>query len=126
MKAYSVLYAADVPHYATFEIQAATTEDAILAAKAHIATPDVTLGDPDWDNTILQRIVHIEDDAGNAVANDISIDGQLLLVDSQIRDAIQYALECLSNFKADWLANHGLKAAVEKLEAAYTLAGGVA
>jgi hypothetical protein len=78
MKTYTVLYAADVPHYATFEVQAVTAEDAIRAAKTYIKGPDVFLQDPDWDNTILQRIVHIEDASGIAVANDIPLDNYVL------------------------------------------------
>jgi len=74
MKTYSVLYAADVPHYATFEVEAADTEAAIVAAKAHISSRDVNLCDPDRNNPILQRIVHIEDDTGNTVATDIELD----------------------------------------------------
>ena len=126
MKTYSVLYAADVPHYATFEVQADTAEAAILAAKASINAGDVVLADPDWDNTILERIVHIEDEAGKEVANDVALDNKTLLTGSAVRDAIQYALECLGSFKADWIATHGLKPAAERLEAAYAELGGAA
>jgi hypothetical protein len=78
MKTYTVLYAADIPHYATFEVQAANTEEAIIAAKTNIDTGDVLLGDPDWDGSILQRIIHIEDANGIAVANDIPLDKYVL------------------------------------------------
>jgi len=33
-------------------------------------------------------------------------------------------MECLGNFKADWLANHGLTVVVERLELAYAEVGG--
>jgi hypothetical protein len=126
MKTYSVLYAADVPHCATFEVQAGTADAATVAAVASITAGDVLLADPDWDNTILERIVHIEDEAGKAVANDVPLDNRTLITGSAVRDAIQYALECLASFKTDWIASHGLKPAVEKLEAAYAELRGAA
>ena len=78
MKTYTVLYAADIPHYATFDVHAANTEEAIIAAKSQIDTGDVLLEDPDWDGSILERIVHILDTNGLAVANDIPLDGYVL------------------------------------------------
>ena len=47
MKTYTVLYAEDVPHYATVELQAANTEDAIRAARAR-HTGDLDFDTPDW------------------------------------------------------------------------------
>ena len=124
MKTYTVLYAADVPHYATFEVQADTAEVAILAAKASINAGDVVLADPDWNNTILDRIVHIENETGKSVVNDVPLDNKTLLTGSAVCDDIQYALECFHAFKADWSANNGLAVVVEKLEAAYAELGG--
>jgi hypothetical protein len=49
-----------------------------------------------------------------------------LITGSAVRDAIQYALECLGSFKADWIASHGLKPVVEKLEVAYAELGDAA
>jgi hypothetical protein len=86
---------------------------------------DVQL-DPEWNNTFCKRIVHIEDDAGKTIVNDISLDGSILLTGPEVRDAIQYALECLASFKPDWLSNHGLNVMVEKLQAAYSEVGGAA
>jgi len=126
MKTYTVLYAADVPHYATFEVQADTADAAILVAKVSIKAGDVLLADPDWDNTILERIVHIEDETGREVANDVALDNKTLITGYAVRDAIQYALECLHVFKTDWLANNGLAVVVEKLEAAYAEMRGAA
>jgi hypothetical protein len=126
MKPYSVLYAEDVPHYCTVEIEAESDEDALRKAKRHPGTEDLGFDDPDWNNPICFRIVHILDSNSVAVAQDISLDGHRLLTDSKVRDAVQYALECLGSFKADWLANHGLNVAVEKLEAAYAELGGAA
>jgi len=74
MKTYTVLYASDIPHYATFEVEAGSPEEAIAAARARINAGEVLLEDPDWDGSILDRIIQIEDDAGNSVANDIPLD----------------------------------------------------
>jgi hypothetical protein len=125
MKTYTVLYAEDVPHYATVEIQAASDEEAVAVAKAR-HSGDLDFDSPDWENPILRRIVSIEDPNYIGVAGDISLDAHQLLTDSKVRDAIQYALECLGSFKADWLNIHGLKVAVEQLEAAYIELGGSA
>jgi hypothetical protein len=122
MKTYTILYAKDVPHYATVEIEADNDQDAIERAKAH-DFGDAPL-EADRNNAVSRRIVHIEDATGNAVGHNISLDDTLLLTGSEVRDAIGYALECLGNFKADWLANHGLTLVVEKLEAAYAEVGG--
>jgi hypothetical protein len=125
MKTYSVIYAEDVPHYATVEIQAASDAEAVAIAKAQ-HTGDLDFGSPDWGNPILRRIVSIENGNYIGVASDISLDTYQLLVDSKVRDAIQYALECLCAFKPDWLVNKGLNVAVEKLEAARVELGGAA
>lgn len=125
MKTYTVLYAQDVPNYSAVEIQAATDEEAIAAAKAR-HTGDMDFEDPDWENPILRRIVHIQDNNYIDIANDIPLDRHQLLTDSKVNDAIQYALECLGSFKADWLANHGLTIVLEKLGAAYIEVGGAA
>jgi hypothetical protein len=125
MKTYSVLYAEDVPHYATLEIQAASDEEAITAAKAR-HTGDLDFDSPDWESPILRRIVSIEDANYIGVAGDIPLDAHQLLTDSKARDAIQCALECLGSFKADWITSHGLNVVVEKLEAAYAELGGAA
>jgi hypothetical protein len=126
MKPYSVLYAEDVPNYCTAEIEAENDQDVLNKAKTHANTGDLEFNDPDWSNPILRRIVHILDGNSVAVAQDISLDGHHLLTDSKVRDAVRYALECLGSFKADWLTNHGLNVAVEKLEAAYAELGGAA
>jgi hypothetical protein len=126
MKTYTALFAEDVPHYCAVEIEAETDEQAIKQAKGFHGKFDIDFDDPDWNNPVCQRIVHILDNTGVEVATDISLDGHHLLTDSKVCDAIQHALECLRSFKADWLANHGLNVAVEKLEAAYKEMGGAA
>ena len=69
MKTYSVLYAEDVPHYGTAEIEAENDAEAIAKAKAGPFETD----DPDWNNTVCRRIVHIEGPAG-IIAEDVPLD----------------------------------------------------
>jgi len=71
MPTFSVLYAADIPYYVTFDVQAANSEEAVIVAKAKISSGNLLLEDPDWDGSILERIVHIEDEKGNAIINDL-------------------------------------------------------
>ena len=124
MKTYSILYAEDVPTYGTVEITA-ESDDAAIAQAREMDFGDVQLG-PEWNNTFCKRIVHIEDETGKTLVNGIPLDRSILLTGSEVRDAIQYALECLTSFKSDWLSNHGLNIAVEKLLGAYTELGGAA
>ena len=63
LKTYSVLFAEDVPHYGFAEIEAEDDVAALEAAKAYDLS-EVTV-DPEWENTVSKRIVHIEDPAGN-------------------------------------------------------------
>ena len=74
MKTYTVTFAEDVPYYRTLEIDAENDEQAITKAKKYPANHDMQFDDPDWNNPICQRIVHIEDDAGRTIANDIPLD----------------------------------------------------
>ncbi len=76
MKTYTVLYAEDVPHYGSMEIEAKNDAQAIAKAKA-ISEEDLgnTTIDPDHDNSVCKRIVHIQDAAGNNVAHDVRLDG---------------------------------------------------
>lgn len=80
MKTYSVLYAEDVPHYGSAEIEAENDADAIAKAKA-ISDEDLgnTTNDPDHCNSVCKRIVHIQDAEGNDVAHDISLDAYELI-----------------------------------------------
>jgi hypothetical protein len=58
MKTYSVLFAEDVPHCGSAEIEAAEDAAAIETAKADEVT--AVAHDPDWSWTVCRRIVHIE------------------------------------------------------------------
>jgi hypothetical protein len=73
MKTYSVLYAEDVPHYATGEIEARTDKAAIRKARK-MKTEAFCSYDPDWDASVCKRIVFIEAPDGNNIAEDIALD----------------------------------------------------
>jgi hypothetical protein len=72
MKAYSILFAEDVPHYGTAQIEARNDAAALKAAKAYDLSEVTT--DPEWENSVCKRIVHIEDPEGNTIAADIALD----------------------------------------------------
>ncbi len=80
MKTYTVLYAEDVPHYGSMEIEAENDAEAIAKAQA-ISEEDLgnTTIDPDHDNSVSKRIVHIEDANGNTIAADLSLDAYTLI-----------------------------------------------
>ena len=75
MKTYSVLYAEDVPHYGTTEIEAENDAQAIAKAKTG---PFDYADDPDWNNTVCRRIVHIEGPEG-IIATDLDLDEYTLI-----------------------------------------------
>jgi hypothetical protein len=73
MKTYTVLYAEDVPHYGATEIEAENDAEAIAMAKA----ADFDTDDPDWNNTVCKRIVHIEGPEG-IIAEDVPLNDWFL------------------------------------------------
>ena len=107
MKAYTVLFAEDVPHYGTAEIQAGDDTDALETAKAYDLS-EVT-NDPVWKNSVCKRIVNIQDAEGNIVFEDIALDDCFLrdggdkeraLCDAaqEMLDALEAAKEQLSMY----------------------------
>jgi len=72
MKTYTVLFAEDVPHYGTVEIEAKDDNAALEVAKAYEFS-DLAL-DAEWENSGCRRIVHIEDHDGNFLHEDIPLD----------------------------------------------------
>ena len=72
MKNYTVLYAEDVPHYVTAEIEALDTVDAITKAAAYDFSETAT--DPDYRNAVSRRIVEVTDENDNIVAEFIALD----------------------------------------------------
>lgn len=80
MKTYSVLYAEDVLYYGTVEIEAENDAQAIAKATA-VTNNDFadTVFDPDYDNGVCKRIVHIEDPDGKYIAEDVDLDDYTLI-----------------------------------------------
>ena len=72
MKTYTVLFAEDVPHYGTAEIEAEDDNAALEAAKAYDLS-EVT-NDPSWEYSACKRIVNIEDPQGNIVFEEVALD----------------------------------------------------
>lgn len=78
MKTYSVLYAEDVPHYGHAEIEATDDDAAIEAARKLHAESSLDFYDAEWDNAICKRIVRIEDQNGEIIAESIPLDSYYL------------------------------------------------
>ena len=106
MKTYTILYAEDVPHYGTVEIEADNDAEAIAKARA-ISDEDLgnTTIDPDHGSSVCKRIVHIQDAEGNDVAHDLRLDN--------------YSLELVTDEDIN-IRNHAKKL-LEALERAHTL-----
>ena len=81
MKTYSVLFAEDVPHYGTAHLEAEDDAAALEAARAY-DTSEIA-NDPEWENSVCKRIVHIEDAAGNTIFHDIPLDNYVLCLASE-------------------------------------------
>jgi len=86
MKTYSILLAQDIPHYGAAEIDAADAALALERAEA-LDVSEIAL-DPDWENPVCLRIVHVVDEAGAEVAHDIALDGYVLHHVSEPRTAL--------------------------------------
>ena len=85
MKTYTVLFAHDVPHYGSVEVNATGDVDALAKAKVHWER--VQRDEEPWpfteaqhDSAVLARIVEIIDETGRQVAADIRLDTYLLSV----------------------------------------------
>jgi hypothetical protein len=74
LKTYTVLFARDIPQYATAEIEARGDEDALAAAKALHDTEALNFTDPAWDDPVCCRIIHIEHPDGTEIVQDINLD----------------------------------------------------
>lgn len=102
MKTYTVLYAEEVPHYGIDTIEATDDTAAIVLAKAQPLT-GITL-DPDYENAICKRIVHIEDAAGNIIATDIALDNCFIRYggepERKLCDLASHYLEALQRIAA--------------------------
>jgi hypothetical protein len=98
MKTYTVLFAEDVPHYGTAEIEAENDAAALDAAKAYNLS-EVT-NDPVWENSVSKRIVYIEDAEGNTMFHDVPLDNYALCLESeraQMLEALELCEDVLSD-----------------------------
>lgn len=117
---YSVLFAEDVPHYCTAEIEADSAEEAIKRAKAHPNTSDLAFDDADWSNPVCFRIVHIEDAEGQIVTADVSLDDFFLRgggdADRRLCDNAEDMLKALeAGHSRDWVCNAAITEDIEAL-----------
>lgn len=95
------MFAQDVPRYGSVEIDAVDDAEALAAAKAYDLS-DVAC-DPDRKNSTCKRIVTIEDESGNVVAEDISLDNWFLyhaLIDTVLCGAAPGFLAALRKISA--------------------------
>ena len=64
MKTYTILYAQDIPHYGSVELEAENDAEIVAAARGYWdATELDPADDPDWNNPVCKRIVEISDEA---------------------------------------------------------------
>lgn len=102
MKTYTVLLAEDVPHYGFTHLTAATVSEALEAARRLDTGEHCT--DPDSNNAVCRRIVHIEAEDGTIVAKDIALDGCFLRYgrepDRPLCDAAPRLLNALAKIAA--------------------------
>jgi hypothetical protein len=98
MKTYTVLFAEDVPHYGTAEIEAENDEAALEAAKA-CDISEVT-NDPSWGNSVSKRIVYMQDADGLTVCEDVPLDNYRLGFESERAEMLE-ALELCEEVLSD-------------------------
>ena len=117
MKTYVLIIAEEVPAYGMAEIQAADDAEAIAAAKAY--DRDTVIFEPDWENSVCRRIVAVEDENRNIIAEQIPLDDfflchgrepKRLLCEAarQLATALDAAIETLSRISDALHYEHGL------------------
>lgn len=106
MKTYSVLYAEDVPHYGTHEIEAENDEAAIEAAIAYHEAGSATVDDPSWNSSVCARIVNIQGPDGDIIDEDRPLDAYFIRAggepDRILCDAAEELLQSLEAFVSWW------------------------
>lgn len=103
MKTYSVLFAEDVPHYGIAHLKAEDDAAALEAARAYDLSE--IANDPERENSVCKRIVHIEDAAGNTIFHDIPLDNYVLCLASERADMLN-ALRLCEDVLADLARLH--------------------
>jgi hypothetical protein len=74
MKKYTALFAIDVPHYGTHDIEAEDDDAAIDAAHGLHRADAAPCYDPEWQYAACARIVHLLDPEGRVIAHDVRLD----------------------------------------------------
>jgi hypothetical protein len=124
MKTYAILFAEDVPHYGFAEIEAEDDAAAIEAAKDYDLSEVTT--DPEWENSMCKRIVHIEGPDGKTIAADVALDDCFLRRGEKDRILCDAAADLLAAAKkvvSRW-EKGDLAGAVRELDAAIAKATG--
>jgi hypothetical protein len=101
MKTYTVIFAQDVPHYGTVDIEAESDDQAIEAARIYWRdVENDPVNDPDWNSSVSKRIVEITDESGKSIANDVRLDSYNLerATDEEIKIRA-HAKELLESFE---------------------------
>jgi hypothetical protein len=98
MKTYTILYAEDVPHYGTREIEVG--DDSLAIARAINIRPDAMskyTNDPDHRNPQCRRIVHIEGPDG-VIAEAVYLDiaDRLRAFGPELADALADAIRAMN------------------------------
>jgi hypothetical protein len=95
LKIYTVLFAEDIPHYSSTEIEASDDSQALAVAQSLDTSGLYYEGS--WDSSVCKRIVSIEDSGGAAVAHDVPLDNYFLrnggLTDRSLCEAASDLLE---------------------------------
>jgi hypothetical protein len=127
LRTYTVLFAEDIPHYGSTDIEATDAAHALRVAEA-LDTSDIYY-EASWDTAVCKRIVSIEDSRGAIIAEDIPLDHYFLRNGGQpdrllceaaagLLEAVQYADQILSDFTPEALRALGLDALFEKARSA--------
>jgi len=110
MKTYSVTFAEDVPHYGCVEIHAENDAAALEAATAYDQTHVIL--NPDHNLGSCKRIVAIDDEDGNTIAEDVPLDDCFLYSGGEkarlLCDAAPDMLNALSRVR-DYLFDRGIE-----------------
>ena len=92
MRTYTILFAQDIPHYGSVEIEAKNDADALRRAKKYwrdvkIGAETWPLNDAQYDSAVSARIVLIYDEAGEReMAHDVRLDDYILVQARTARD----------------------------------------
>lgn len=100
-RTYTVLLAEDVPHYGSIEIIATSDREALETART-LEHSEICL-QPDRENPVCRRIVHVEAEDGSILAEGVALDRYVLHHETEVRaklcamaPVLQTALELIA------------------------------